>query len=146
MVRFQSEGVEIPQMDVARISKWLTAVAGSYGRRIGNLDYKFCDDEEILRVNREFLGHDYYTDIITFDYTIGNRVGADIIISLDTVSSNAQQLGIDFDDELRRIIVHGLLHLCGKKDKTPDERAEMEKAENDALALYETLPVKNNEV
>lgn len=135
MISFQSEGVEIPRIDMAKTGRWLTAVASGYGRRIGNLSYLFCDDEKILSANREFLGHDYYTDIITFDYSIGERVGADIFISLDTVASNADQFGVPYEDELNRVIVHGLLHLCGIKDKSPEERAEMERAENDALGL-----------
>lgn len=133
MISFQSEGVELPDLDIAVISRWLTGVATGYGKRIGDLTYKFCNDEEILRVNREFLNHDYYTDIITFDYTIGNRVGADILISLETVRSNAMAIGVDYNDELHRVIVHGLLHLCGLKDKTPEERIAMESAEDRAL-------------
>lgn len=139
MISFQSEGMEIPRMDVELIMRWLTGVATRYGKRVGNLTYKFCDDDEILRVNREFLSHDYFTDIITFDYTIGNKVGADILISLDTVRSNAEMLGVGFDDELHRVLVHGLLHLCGLQDKTPEERAAMESAENDALCALTTM-------
>lgn len=134
MISFQNDGVEIPEMDIAKISRWLTGVATGYGKRIGDLVYKFCSDDEILRTNREFLDHDYYTDIITFDYTVGNRVGADILISVDTVKSNAEQYGNPFEEELNRVIVHGLLHLCGLKDKTPEERKSMETAENKALA------------
>lgn len=134
MVSFQSEGVEIPDLDFAEISRWLTGVAADYGRRIGNMSYLFCSDEKILEANREFLGHDYYTDIITFDYTIGPRVGGDILISLDTVNSNARIYRVSFIDELHRVIVHGLLHLCGLKDKTEEERALMEVAENKALS------------
>lgn len=134
MISFQSSGVEMPDIDIEAVSRWLTNVATDFGKRIGNLSYKFCNDDEILRVNREFLAHDYYTDIITFDYTIGNKVGADIIISLDTVASNARELGVPYMLELQRVIVHGLLHLCGLKDKTPEERASMEAAENKALA------------
>ena len=133
MISFQCSGVDMPQIDVEAVSRWLTGIASSYNRRIGNLSYMFCDEEEILRNNREFLNHDYYTDIITFDYSIGDRVGADILISLDTVASNAESLGVPYLQELHRVIVHGLLHLCGLKDKSPEERAEMEAAENEAL-------------
>ena len=135
MVSFQAEGVEIPKIDINKISKWLNEVASQYNKRIGDLVYCFCSDDEILRTNREFLNHDYYTDIITFDYSIGNKVGADILISLDTVKSNAKLFDVSFKDELMRVIVHGLLHLCGLKDKTPQERELMESAENKALAL-----------
>lgn len=139
MISFQSDGMEIPALDMALVSKWLVGVASSYGRRLGDLVYQFCSDETILKANREFLGHDYYTDIITFDYSIGEKVGADILISLDTVKSNAEGMGLDFDDELRRVMVHGLLHLCGLKDKTPEERSEMEEAENRSLQEYRRL-------
>lgn len=136
MISFQSEGVKIPELDFQKISRWLNEVAAVYGKRVGNISYLFCDDEHILSVNREFLSHDYFTDIITFDYTIGRKVGADIYISLDTVRSNAESLGIDYDNELLRVIVHGVLHLCGINDKSPEERSEMESAENAALAMY----------
>lgn len=139
MVSFQTDGVKMPDFDFSKISKWLTGVASGYGYRIGDLVYMFCTDEVILKSNREFLGHDYYTDIITFDYTIGNRVGADILISLDTVRSNSEQLGVAYDCELLRVIVHGVLHLCGLKDKTQEERSGMEEAENKALALYNEI-------
>ena len=133
MISFQSDGVAIPDLDLAKISRWLNDVAFGYGCRIGNLVYQFCGDEEILRTNREFLNHDYYTDIITFDYTVGDKIGGDILISLDTVASNARQLGVPYENELLRVIVHGVLHLCGFKDKSPEERAQMEAAENKAL-------------
>lgn len=136
MISFQSEGVKIPKLDFQKISRWLNEVAAVYGKQVGNISYLFCDDEHILSVNREFLSHDYFTDIITFDYTIGRKVGADIYISLDTVRSNAESLEIDYDNELLRVIVHGVLHLCGINDKSPEERSEMESAENAALAMY----------
>lgn len=135
MVSFQKDGVEMPKLDFAKISRWLAEVASGYNRRIGDLVYRFCSDEIILETNKEFLDHDYYTDIITFDYTIGNKVGADILISLDTVRSNAEELGVGYNEELHRVIVHGLLHLCGLKDKTKEEREVMEAAENAALIL-----------
>lgn len=134
MFQFQSEGVALPDLDFAAVGRWLTGVAVDYGKRIGNISYMFCDDEEILRVNRQFLGHDYFTDIITFDYSIGNKIGGDIYISLDTVRSNAEKLGELFHVELYRVLVHGVLHLCGLKDKSPEERAVMEEAENNALS------------
>ena len=137
MISFQSDGVKFPEINIEKTARWLTQVASEYNRTIGNLTYKFCSDEEILRTNRQFLDHDYYTDIITFDYSIGKKVGADIFISLDTVRSNSEELGCDYNTELHRVIVHGLLHLCGIADKTPEQRREMEEAENRALKLYE---------
>lgn len=135
MITFQSEGIEIPKIDIAKTSRWLVQVASNYGKRIGEMVYRFCTDEIILKTNREFLGHDYFTDIITFDYSIGNKVGGDIIISVDTVATNAEKFNVSFDDELNRVIVHGLLHLCGLKDKNPEERRTMEAAENAALEV-----------
>ena len=123
------------QLSTANCQRWLRAVAASYGFDTGDLTYIFCDDEEILRVNRQFLGHDYYTDVITFDYSSATRVSGDIYISLDTVRSNAEQLGISFENELLRILVHGLLHLTGQGDKTPETKAEMTAKENQALSL-----------
>ena len=139
--RFQwlCRNVELPQLDFSRLERWLEAVARSYGRMVGTLSYMFCDDEEILRVNREFLSHDYYTDIITFDYTRGNRISGDLVISLDTVRSNAEGLGVPYSRELLRVVIHGVLHLCGINDKGPGEREIMERHENEALVLYDKL-------
>lgn len=136
MIEFETKNVEMPELDLARIDKWLGEVAASHDRRIGNLNYLFCDDDEILRVNREFLHHDYFTDIITFDYSHKDRLGGDLFISLDTVKSNADGLGVSFDNELLRVIVHGLLHLCGINDKGPGEREIMEKNEDEALKIW----------
>lgn len=136
MIEFQTKDVAMPALDMRKVEIWLGEVAASHGRRIGNVNYLFCDDNEILRVNREFLGHDYFTDIITFDYSHRDRVGGDLFISLDTVASNAAGLGEDYDTELLRVIVHGVLHLCGIDDKGPGEREVMEAAENAALDMW----------
>ena len=113
-------------------SAWVKRVAASYGRKVGDVAYIFCDDEEILRVNR------YYTDIITFDYDEDDVISGDLFISLDTVRTNAEQLGLPYEQELNRVIIHGILHLCGINDKGPGEREIMEAAENKALAMRET--------
>ena len=118
-------------------SAWVKRVAASYGRKVGDVAYIFCDDEEILRVNRQYLQHDYYTDIITFDYDEDNVISGDLFISLDTVRTNAEQLGVSYEQELNRVIIHGILHLCGINDKGPGEREIMETAENKALAMRE---------
>lgn len=118
-------------------SAWVKRVAASYGRKVGDVAYIFCDDEEILRVNRQYLQHDYYTDIITFDYDEDNVISGDLFISLDTVRTNAEQLGVSYEQELNRVIIHGILHLCGINDKGPGEREIMEAAENKALAMRE---------
>lgn len=119
-------------------SAWVKRVAASYGRKVGDVAYVFCDDEEILRVNRQYLQHDYYTDIITFDYDEDDVLSGDLFISLDTVRTNAEQLGLPYEQELNRVIIHGILHLCGINDKGPGEREIMEAAENKALAMRET--------
>ena len=133
MITFQTIQVEMPAIDQPRITAWVEAVAASYGRRIGNIAYIFVDDEEILRVNRQFLQHDYYTDIITFDDSTTTRISGDLFISLDTVRSNAEGLGVPYQQELLRVIIHGILHLCGINDKGPGEREIMEAAEEKAL-------------
>lgn len=139
MIDFQTENVEMPDFDFERVCRWLGEVAESYGYPIRNLSYCFCDDEYILATNRKFLQHDYYTDIITFDYTRRGKIGGDMVISLDTVRSNAESLGVPYETELLRVIVHGVLHLCGINDKGPGEREVMEAAENRALELWTTL-------
>lgn len=123
-------------------SAWIKAVAASYGKRVGSIAYIFCNDDKILEVNRQYLQHDYYTDIITFDYCddermMGNKdtISGDLFISLDTVRSNAAQQGTTYEEELHRVIIHGILHLCGINDKGPGEREVMEAAENKALAM-----------
>lgn len=139
MIGFETKNVELPELDFGKVEAWLGEVAASHGKRIGNVNYLFCDDEEILRVNREFLRHDYFTDIITFDYSRRDRIGGDIFISLDTVRSNAEDLGVAYDNELLRVIAHGVLHLCGIDDKGPGEREIMEANEDAALALWTEL-------
>ena len=141
MISYNSENVKFPQIRRRDTSAWIRRVAATYGRRVGEVGYLFCDDEKILEVNREYLGHDYYTDIITFDYDEGDIINGDIVISLDTVRSNAEQLGKDYDEELHRVIIHGILHLCGQNDKGPGERQQMEAAEDRALGMLKTAPV-----
>ena len=135
MITYNCENVKMPAIRRRDTSAWIKRVAKSYGKRVGEVGYLFCDDEKILEVNREYLQHDYYTDIITFDYCEDDVLNGDIVISLDTVRSNAEQLGKGYDDELHRVIIHGILHLCGLNDKGPGEREQMEAAENQALAI-----------
>ena len=143
-IQWLCEGVELPQLDFRTIEEWIYAVATEFGKTCGDLGYCFCDDERILEVNREFLKHDYYTDIITFDYSRGKRISGDMYISLDTVRTNAELLGQPYDRELKRVIIHGILHLCGINDKAPGEREIMERYENRALDLYKSLKSNNN--
>ena len=135
MISYNTVNVKMPAIRRRDTSAWVKAVAASYGKKVGEIAYIFVDDEEILRVNREYLQHDYYTDIITFDYTEGDTISGDLFISLDTVRTNAEGLGKDYSDELHRVIIHGILHLCGINDKGPGEREIMEAAEDKALAL-----------
>ncbi len=135
MITYSTDGVRMPAIKKRETTAWIKAVAAEYGRRVGEVGYMFVDDEKMLQVNREYLGHDYYTDIITFDYDEGDRINGDIVISLDTVRSNAQLFGKEYLDELHRVIIHGILHLCGINDKGPGEREQMEAAENRALAM-----------
>ncbi len=136
MIEFAAQGVEMPEIDLRKISKWIEEVAASHSRRVGNLNYLFVNDEEILEANRQFVNHDYYTDIITFDYSHGDRISGDIMISLETVGSNAEKFGVTYFRELLRVIIHGVLHLVGINDKGPGEREIMEAAENRALSIY----------
>ena len=135
MVSYQTDGVEIPAIKKSKTTEWIKAVAATYEKRVGEIAYIFCSDEKILEVNRQYLQHDYYTDIITFDSCEGNRLSGDLFISLDTVRTNAEQFGSDYETELHRVIIHGILHLCGINDKGPGEREIMEEAENKALAM-----------
>ena len=125
----------MPDIREAEVSSWVRRVAKNYGKTVGDVNYIFVDDETILDINRRFIGHDYYTDHIGFDYSKDDSLSGDIYISLDTVRTNAEQFGAPYQEELHRIIIHGLLHLCGLRDKTPEERAEMQKAEDKALSL-----------
>ncbi len=137
MIHFINEYSDgLLDLNEAKVTAWIRAVAAEYGKRVGDITYIFCDDERILEVNKEFLQHDYYTDIITFDYSSGNMIAGDIFISLDTVKSNAEEVGTTFADELNRILIHGVLHLTGQEDKTPETRAEMTRKEDKALVMY----------
>ena len=135
MITYNTDGVRMPDIKKRATTAWIKAVVASYGRKVGEIGYMVGDDEKILEVNREYLGHDYYTDIITFDYDEDDVVSGDLVISLDTVRSNAELLQKDYDEELHRVIIHGVLHLCGINDKGPGEREIMEAAENKALAM-----------
>lgn len=135
MITYNTDGVRMPKIRKRDTSAWIKAVAATYGRKVGDVGYMFVSDDKILEVNREYLGHDYYTDVITFDYDEDDIVSGDVVISLDTVRSNAELFGKEYDDELHRVIIHGILHLCGINDKGPGEREIMEAAENKALAM-----------
>lgn len=135
MITYNSEKVKVPKIKKRETTAWIKQVAQSYGKKVGDIGYMFVDDEKILEVNREYLQHDYYTDIITFDYCEDDELNGDLVISLDTVRTNAELFGKTYEEELYRVIIHGVLHLIGINDKGPGEREIMEAAENKALAL-----------
>ncbi|MGI6047173.1 MAG: rRNA maturation RNase YbeY [Petrimonas sp.] len=138
-ITFQAENITFPKIKRQATKSWIKSVAQNYDKKIGEISYLFCDDEKILEVNREYLSHDYYTDIITFDYSEDDKISGDIIISLDTVRTNSQKYQVDFMEELHRVIIHGILHLCGLNDKSPEEEKAMREAENDALNLLKSI-------
>lgn len=146
MITFQAQDISFPSIDEERVKTWIHDVAASYGKTVGDINYIFVGDEEILRINREFIHHDYYTDHIGFDYCFGNTLSGDIFIGVETVASNAEGLGIPFMDELHRVIIHGVLHLCGIEDKTPQQRQQMEAAEDKALEIWKTSTYTHNKI
>lgn len=135
MITYNAINLPLPSINQKRTSMWIEETAASYGKVIDCINYIFVDDEEILRINRKFIGHDYYTDHIGFDNSQGNVLSGDTYISLDTVRTNASLFHTEYMDELNRVIIHSILHLCGIEDKTPDQREVMELAENKALML-----------
>ncbi|GHT50962.1 endoribonuclease YbeY [Bacteroidia bacterium] len=134
---YNAVGVKIPPFKHRKTTNWIRKVAETYHKKIGDISYVFCSDAEILRVNQEYLHHDYYTDIISFDYSAGNTLSGDLFISTETVRSNAAQYHTDEQEELRRVMIHGILHLCGFGDKTARGAAMMRMQENEALLSYE---------
>lgn len=142
MISYTTDNVGMPAIKRREVSAWIKTVARSYGKSVGDVAYIFCNDDRILEVNRQYLQHDYYTDIITFDYCddlleagVKDTISGDMFISLDTVRSNAADLNVPYAQELHRVIIHGILHLVGLNDKAPGEREVMEQAENRALSL-----------
>lgn len=133
MIQFIVENTETPSFDEQKIKTWILSTAAQHGRKVGRINFIFCNDERILEVNKQYLQHDYYTDIITFDYSSGKQVSGDIFISIDTVKSNSDELKTDYTIEFYRVLIHGVLHLCGQNDKTNEEQDEMTRKENEAL-------------
>lgn len=129
MITFHFEHIEKIEIN-PKVLLWLTNLIKNEGKKLGEINYIFCDDEYLLTINRNFLRHDYYTDIITFDYVKGKTISADIFVSLPRISENARNLSKDFDYELHRVLAHGILHLCGYKDKTQTEVREMRDKED----------------
>lgn len=125
--------------EAQKVKKWVAEVVKRRDRQVGNINYLFCDDEYLLQVNRQYLQHDTYTDIITFDYVAGGLISGDIMISTERVGENAAKYGVPFERELHRVIIHGVLHLLGQGDKSDDEAREMRRREEEALALWDAL-------
>jgi probable rRNA maturation factor len=119
---------------IAGIKKWIEAIAKTEKKTVGGINYVFVTDEELFKMNKKYLNHGTYTDIITFDYTEGKEISGDIFISVDRVKENAKKFKVKFDDELHRVMIHGVLHLCGYKDKTPKDSKEMRKKEDFSLS------------
>ncbi|MBR6991541.1 MAG: rRNA maturation RNase YbeY [Bacteroidales bacterium] len=136
---FSTENIDFELADEPKVKKWILAVVGAQGKRVGNLNYLFCDDSYLINVNRTYLNHDTYTDIITFDYVEGSVVSGDILISVERVRENATLFNSSFEQELRRVIIHGVLHLLGQADKTDEDAAEMRRKEESSLALWNTI-------
>lgn len=136
MIQFINENIPFPEIPKLQVKSWIKETAKRYGKKTGDIAFIFCNDEKILEINRQYLQHDYYTDIITFDYSEKNTISGDIFISIETVKSNAKKYGVEYDTELLRIIIHGILHLCGQEDKTLATKKEMTEKENEALERY----------
>ena len=142
MISFFKENTTFDIKQKNKIKSWLKNVASGYGFSAGDLNYVFCDDEYLLQMNRQYLGHDYYTDIITFDSredALSKRLDGDIFISVDTVRANGEEYGEGFEREIMRVIAHGLLHLIGFDDHTASQQKKMREAEDTALAQWDTI-------
>lgn len=138
-IRFSAQDITFELPDAANVRQWITQVIKQRGKQVGNLSYLFCNDEFILEMNQRFLNHDTYTDIITFDNVVGDTIAGDILISIDRVGENASLFKVPFEQELHRVIIHGVLHLLGQGDKSDTEAAEMRRQEGDALQLWEAM-------
>lgn len=139
MIEFYSQDTPFPEFLNDKTKHWIDTIITSYSKEAGDISYLFCSDDHILSVNKQYLNHDYYTDIITFDYCISNIISGDLVISIDTVKSNSEQFNTEFKNELHRVIIHGILHLIGFKDATDDEKAIMRREEDKALSLLSTF-------
>ena len=138
-ITYLAQQTELPIFNQLAVNEWIKQVARNHNRVVGPLTYIFCSDDRIIEVNRQFLNHDYFTDIITFDYSNRRRIAGDMFISLDTVRSNAELFSKNYDEELMRVVIHGVLHLVGINDKGEGEREIMEKHENEALEMLRDI-------
>lgn len=134
MIQFFYEN--LPESVNTDYTLWLKDIIVSEGKKLGEINYIFCDDQYLLKVNQDYLQHDYYTDIITFDYVKGKTISGEIFVSLQRISDNASTLSKNYEEELRRVLAHGILHLCGYKDKTEQEEQLMRSKEDFYIAKY----------
>ena len=138
-ISFSTENIDFELEDKTKVKKWISEVVKAQGKKVGQIGYLFCDDVYLIEANRTYLNHDTYTDIITFDYVVGDIISGDIMISVERVKENATKFSTSFEQELHRVIIHGVLHLLGQKDKLESEAAEMRKKEEAALFLWNTV-------
>ncbi len=135
MISFNYE-TDFELQDEAKYQEWLSSVIASEGKKEGEVNYIFCDDEYLLQINIQYLDHDTLTDIISFDYTMGNEISGDIFISVERVRENAADYGVFFEEELRRVMAHGILHYCGYKDKSEEDEQMMRNKEEEKIAMF----------
>lgn len=135
MIRFQTIGVTMPALDVERVREWIVAVVSNEGYRVGELHYYFCSDEVLLDINQSRLGHDFYTDIVTFPLVEGTVLSGEFCLSLDRIAENAVTFGRSFESELSRVMIHGVLHMMGYDDHTDADRQQMRSKEDESLKL-----------
>jgi len=133
---YEAADISFPKIKRRETTCWVKRVIENFNKQPGDITYIFCSDKEILRINKLYLNHDYYTDIITFDYSEKGRVSGDLFISLETVKTNSEKYKTKYEEELHRVMIHGILHLCGYDDKTPEEKKIMRSKEDDALGLF----------
>ncbi|MFA9391464.1 MAG: rRNA maturation RNase YbeY [Prolixibacteraceae bacterium] len=136
MVNFFNEDVAFKLKGIIRLRKWISEICKLHDKSLGELSYILCSNQYILKINKDFLNHNYFTDIITFNYNEGNKISGDIFISIETVKENSIDYNVSFENELRRVIIHGILHLIGFDDKTDDQKLIMRQKEDEALNIF----------
>ncbi|MDR2233102.1 MAG: rRNA maturation RNase YbeY [Tannerella sp.] len=143
-ITYITENVTLPRKFGRRLhTRWIHQIAQNHGKKVNAITFIFCNDERILEINRQYLKHDYYTDIITFDDSEGDKLSGDILISLDTVKSNSIKFRTEYEEELSRVIIHGILHLCGFADNTSIEKKKMRNKEDEALNTFKLIQQKS---
>ena len=136
MISFQNQSISFKLKDKTKLKHWIKSIVNKEKNVVGTLNYIFCSDDELLEINVKHLNHNTFTDIITFDYTEDKKISSDIFISIDRVIENSKKFDTSFENELHRVMIHGVLHLCGYKDKTKSDAELMRKKENWALKLF----------